>query len=41
VKWLAVAVMLLVAAPVAAADMQLAAWFEIPVGELDRATHLY
>ncbi len=40
-RWLAVALALLVAVPVAAADAPLIAWFEIPVSDLDRATRFY
>ena len=40
-KWLAIALALLVAAPVAATDASLIAWFEIPVGDLDRAMRFY
>ena len=40
-RWLAIALALLVAAPVAAADAPLIAWFEIPVSDLDRATRFY
>jgi len=39
VRWLAIALALLVAAPVAATDASLIAWFEIPVSNLDRAMH--
>jgi hypothetical protein len=41
VRWLAIALALLVAAPVFAADTPLIAWFEIPVSDLDRATRFY
>jgi predicted enzyme related to lactoylglutathione lyase len=41
VRWLAIALALLVAAPVAATDASLIAWFEIPVSNLDRAMRFY
>lgn len=40
-RWLAAAVLLLAAAPVAAADAPLIAWFEIPARDLDRARRFY
>lgn len=40
-KWLAVAAALLAAAPVAAADAPMIAWFEIPVADLGRAARFY
>ncbi|WP_313671509.1 VOC family protein [Sandarakinorhabdus sp.] len=40
-RWLAVTLALLVAAPVAATEAPLAVWFEIPVNDLDRATRFY
>lgn len=40
-KWLAVALALVVVVPVAASEPPVIAWFEIPVSDLDRATRFY
>jgi predicted enzyme related to lactoylglutathione lyase len=40
-RWLALAAALASAVPVSAADTPLIAWFEIPVGDLERAVRFY